>query len=483
MITNRIYEWAHSQPRKTAFINDGKIYDYAAFARAIEAARNFFERQELPLGKTAIILAESPGSAWILVMALRALGLDTIMVQSLAQADDLKLRNVACIVVSQNRQEALRLHGDLKMGAKLIVVPTAIFSTIFTGDLPVVAGYAPPFGGHILFTSGTTGGYKKLLLIGEHESGRNAARAQSYSLSIDTFYHASHFGLWTTVGFRMPSAVWHVGGSVVFETRHQPFTRFFSHPINFSILTPPMLKELIESTGNLQRNNSFELSITAGFLPSSLAETAIRHITEKVGIGFGSSELSTPVLLSRFTESSYWLASVADRIVQIVDENGYECRTNQEGELRVLLKDIDCNSYMDDPEASATVFRNGFFYPGDMAVRRGDGRVRILGRTVDVLNVQGAKVAVAPIELALQQMLGVDEVCLFSGLDEAGKDQLAVAIQADKELPRSALDAVTRKFPTFERVRFTVLKQFPRTETGTQKTQRAVLRKVVFPES
>src|SRR5262249_45825276 len=154
-----------------------------------------------------------------------------------------------------------------------------------------------------------------------------------------------------------------------------------------------------------------------------------------------------------------------------------------EGELRIPLTDIDCNSYLDDEEASAKVFRNGFFYPGDIAVRRADGRIRILGRVDDVVNVQGRKFAVTPIEHEIQQMLGVDEVCLFSGLNAAGNEELAVAIQSNRQLSRSEVEVVVRRCAPFETVRVMVFNEFPRTETETRKTRRSVLKKLVFGET
>ena len=78
-----------------------------------------------------------------------------------------------------------------------------------------------------------------------------------------------------------------------------------------------------------------------------------------------------------------------------------------------------------------------------------DGRVRILGRTADVLNMRGLKVAVAPVEMAEQRLLKVDEVCLFSGLDEMGKEELVVAVESDRELPGAELEQLTREFPSF----------------------------------
>src|SRR5262249_36178189 len=200
-------------------------------------------------------------------------------------------------------------------------------------------------------------------------------------------------------------------------------------------------------------------------------------------ITYGSSEMGATLLFSRFTATHdmHWLTPGDGRTIQIVDERGNEC---PEGELRIPLTDIDCTSYLDDPEASAKVFRNGFFYPGDLAVRRADGRIRILGRVDDVVNVQGIKYAVGPIEHEIQQLLGVDEVCLFSGLNAAGNEILAVAVQSSRQLSRSEVAAVVRPCAPFSgRGRGRVFREFPRTETGTRKTRRSVLKKLVFGET
>jgi acyl-CoA synthetase (AMP-forming)/AMP-acid ligase II len=88
----------------------------------------------------------------------------------------------------------------------------------------------------------------------------------------------------------------------------------------------------------------------------------------------------------------WWLEIVNDCNVEIVDELGRECLPDQEGQIRIKLKEIDVLSYMENDEVNRRIFRDGYFYPGDMAVKRSDGRIRI------VVNLQGAKVAVAPTE-------------------------------------------------------------------------------------
>jgi acyl-coenzyme A synthetase/AMP-(fatty) acid ligase len=481
MLLERIYEWARSRPKKTAIIDNDVPINYASFSRAIDAARRFLEPHALPAGRTAIVLFKSPLEGWILLLALRSLGLNTICVETIEIAERLKLRDVAFLVVAQSELNSHDLRAQTLTGTQVIVVPTTIYASVHTGEVPAIRLNNPPFGGHIIFTSGTTSGHKKLVLDSTFEDRRNETRARIYSFSKDTITNEVS-GLSNGTGAKSAPAVWHVGGCVVYDWRPDHFSRMFRHGVNSLKVPPFVLRKLVRSVRTSgPMNHDCELIIGAGFLSVSLAEEAISRVARRLMITYGSSEMGATLLLSRFTATHdmHWLAPGDGRTIQIVDERGNEC---PEGELRIPLTDIDCTSYLDDQEASAKVFRNGFFYPGDMAVRRADGRIRILGRVDDMVNVRGQKIAVAPIEHEIQQLLGVDEVCLFCGLNAAGNEELAVAIQSSRQLSRSEVEAVACRWPS-ERVRVTVFNEFPRTETGSRKTRRSVLKKLVFGET
>jgi acyl-coenzyme A synthetase/AMP-(fatty) acid ligase len=451
---------------------------YADFARSIERTRIFFETKNLPLGKTAIILQTPRLQVWLCVLALRALGLNTLCIRSIKEIETLKQKDITCCVVA----EADAWWESHSLRDLPVLTPEAIFSSGHSDDPLPEPNYAVQFGGHILLTSGTTGTYKKVFLDAANEDQRNAARAHAYRLTRNVVYHAAGLCLWTTIGFRMPLAVWHTGGCVITDFGDGLFQNFFHHDVNFSIITGPMLKQLVKCKGVRPIRENCELQITSGFLPMDLANAAMRRLTKNIGISYGSTELSTPAPLSRSSvegEELYWLAPV-DRKVRIVDENGDDCPPGQEGELRIQLRDFDCPSYLDDEKTSAKIFRDGFFCPGDIAVGRADGRVRVLGRAVDVLHLRGMKQAAAPYELAIQRALMVDEVCLFSGLNHAGEEELVVAIESDRTLPQSSVDQIARAFPEFERIRIAYIKDFPRVATGTEKIARTVLRNLVF---
>jgi acyl-coenzyme A synthetase/AMP-(fatty) acid ligase len=487
MITNRIYEWAHSQPTKLALIHSDVTISYATFARAIDASHRFFANQDLPAGHTAIVLVHNLADAWIIIMALRALGLNTISVESIAQAEALKLKNVACLVVTETERRFHTSHGSSPVGTKVITLPRAIFANIHTGDLPRHPVSAFPFGGHILFTSGTTGTYKKVMQKGAIEEKRNAVRANQLLFDRNTVAHLQAMPLWTGGGFKWPSAAWYAGGCVVLDQTQHLYSNFFKHNITHALLIPSTLKSLLEKHAGPRENqiNQIEFAVIGGFTPLKLAEQVVGELNSKLSCHYSSTESGSIIMYTHFRtkDDLYWFTPVSDRTIQIVDEFGNECPTGQEGRLGVLPTEIDCSSYLDDEEASAKVFRDGYFYPGDMAVRRADGRIRILGRADDVVNIQGRKAATAPIEQEIQDLLRVDEVCLFSGLNDQGIEELMIAIQSDRELPQSELDAVAGRFASFERVRFAILKEFPRTELGMRKVQRSVLRKLVFDKT
>ncbi|HEY7986015.1 MAG TPA: AMP-binding protein [Methylophilaceae bacterium] len=480
MITTQIYQWAREQPQRPAVVSNGTVIDYAHFWRLIEAARGFFAQQQLPEGHTAMVLLDRLMDSWVLTLALRSLGMDTVSVQHWGQAKNLRIKNLACLVTAQSVEDEYHLSGHV--ATKVIIVPGSIFAGCESGDLVFDQRYARPAGGHILYTSGTTGIYKQVMLGGAQEVKRNAARASSWGLDRHTVQHMSDFPLWTGAGFKQPLAVWHSGGCVVFEQGKDRYQRFFAYRPTKATMVESMLRQLLNAHTDRVASNEFELVFGAGFLSLGLAEASKIHLTGNISIHYGCTELATYVLHGRYQtrEDLYWMTPAIDRTVQVVDGNGVECAVGEEGELRVLLTDIDADAYLDDPAASADIFRDGYFYPGDIAVARADGRIRVLGRSADVLNVQGDKLAVTPMEAVIQQYLGIDEVCLFSGMNARGEDELVIAIQSDRVPEIADLQALHPNFKRFESVRVTAVKEFPRAESGMRKVQRTALRKMVF---
>lgn len=123
MFTDRVFAWARVQPEKLALLWNDMPLSYAMFARAIEACRRFFERQGLPHGGTAIVLFHNLSDAWVAVLALRALGMTTVAVPTVAEAEALALKDVACLVIAEADQGNHLPRGNGLAGPHASSVP------------------------------------------------------------------------------------------------------------------------------------------------------------------------------------------------------------------------------------------------------------------------------------------------------------------------------------------------------------------------
>src|SRR5262249_23314646 len=136
MLLERISEWARSYPNKTAVVYGDVAIDYASVVRGIDAARSFLEKRELPPGRTGIVLIKHPMDAWIVLFALRSLGLNTISIESFKWAEELKLRDIACVITTQADVTSRNIETSQFPGVPVILIPPAIFNNVLEGEIP-----------------------------------------------------------------------------------------------------------------------------------------------------------------------------------------------------------------------------------------------------------------------------------------------------------------------------------------------------------
>jgi acyl-CoA synthetase (AMP-forming)/AMP-acid ligase II len=477
MLLDQLRKQALAHPDKTALIDNGEQVDYARFLRTIETHRRYFAIHRLPVGNTAIVLIHDLARSWVVVTALRSLGLHTVSVNSMEQAEQLDIRDAVCIVIRRSERAPETLRGRSLAGLMGIALP----------EIPVdmAADPAPPeaqtlpFGGNILCTSGTTGSIKKIFFDGVHEPMRNAQAAREYGLDAETIYNNQDLAIFSALGCRIPPAVWTVGGCIIFDQRQDRLERLFSSGVNAAFVVPSLFNEMLDQAGRASPSQrGLRLFTAGGFLAASVYDRVKSVLSCSPTLVYGTTEIAAVVMSSRLEtpDDIHWLTPVPHRVTQVVDEDGNETAPGQEGELRTQLTTTDASGYMDDTQATAAKFRDGYFYPGDLAVRREDGRIRILGRNADVLDVGGEKMALAPLEQHIQRMLGVKEVCLFG----RGREELVIGIEAETAPPVETLRALEAKFPAFQSVRCVVVPAFPRASSGMAKVLRAQLRKRLF---
>ena len=139
------------------------------------------------------------------------------------------------------------------------------------------------------------------------------------------------------------------------------------------------------------------------------------------------------------------------------------------GEIEVRGENLFLG-YLNRPDATESVMRDGWFRTGDMAVRDPDGYVRIVGRrATDLIKSGGYKIGAGEIENALLEHPAVAEAAVTGEPDEdLGERIVAWVVPAGAEPTEEELaDHVARLLAPHKRprtVRF--LKSLPRNDMG-----------------
>jgi len=166
--------------------------------------------------------------------------------------------------------------------------------------------------------------------------------------------------------------------------------------------------------------------------------------------------------------------------LRVVDEDGNEVPGDGEtvGEI-VVRGNVVMKGYFDDPDATETAFRGGWFHSGDAAVVHPDGFVEIRDRLKDVIISGGENISSVELEGVLLRHPAVQEVAIVGLPDEKWGESPHgfVVLQAG----RAATEVELREFARQHLAGFKVPKGFsfvdelPKTATG--KIQKYVLRK------
>lgn len=463
-LTDLIFGWSDRTPDKAAIVVDGVPHSYRAFATAIAQARGYFAHRHLAGAGVAVVAVRSLLGFWVASLALRSLGLTTIAVHTADALAALPLPELRCVVVGAG-------DGGGFGGLDAFCAERGVPLVALAGEAPLDVGDSRPAdgpGGHILLTSATTGRQKMVLLEPSFEAGFLLARLDVSGMTQDSIVNLFDFGGWTGGGYKSSALAWMIGATVVVDQR-RPRELALNHPgITLSLMVPTMLDEVLAAPeGAFPRSETMWLSVTGGSLTQAQIDAAKARITPHLFSGLGATETVSFGFTPLHTpDDQRWHRIVPGVVVQVVDPEGRSAAVGEIGEVRVSSAGGP-TGYLNDEVASRTFFRDGFFYPGDLAIVRADGRMALQGRVTAVINVRGHKISPEPFEHNLREGLGVRDVCLFSMPDERGEEQIHVIVETPAPIATArlvqVLSPVLQGFPQAQ-VHFTPA--LPRNEMG-----------------
>jgi len=478
-IVETIFKTGRETPDKLAMIWGEQRLSYGAFAALIDAARRYLGALQPPVRGVAVLCAASVLDVWVLGLALRSLGVTTLAVRSLRDIPALALPDIGCVVISE--LDGLARAPDLaaEHGWRLISIPAGAFAAGADRSAPAPPLASPP-GGHILLTSGTTGAYKKILIDPASEAMNIPRRAAMFGVSERSVIDLFDFGAWTSAGYNMGVCAWGVGAAVAVWQGAGLHRSLASGEVTHAELHPELLRAILAAPKEaVRRNEAMALILISGALSRALWEEARARLTPRIFTCIAATETGpfcvTPI---ETAEDLQWHRVHPSRRVEVVNDSGAPAPAGQIGRVRVRLAD-NVRGYLHDEAATAAFFADGCFYTGDLGVFGPDGRLGLHGRVTEVINVDGDKVAAAPIEQALQDRLGVEGVCVFSMQGGDAGEQVHIAIEARRPIEQGELAAALgAHFPRFRGAHVHFVAALPRGAAG--KVDRGALRRLVL---
>ncbi|MBI2706511.1 MAG: AMP-binding protein [Actinobacteria bacterium] len=150
----------------------------------------------------------------------------------------------------------------------------------------------------------------------------------------------------------------------------------------------------------------------------TIAELTGKHIVERYGMTETCITCAVPASAPRPGTVGPPLPGVE---LRLLDDAGHDLRADDRqtmGEIAVRGPSVFLG-YLNRPDATAELVRDGWVRSGDMATRDRDGYLRIAGRrSTDIIKCGGFKIGAGEIESVLLEHPGVDEVAVKGVADE-----------------------------------------------------------------
>jgi len=300
----------------------------------------------------------------------------------------------------------------------------------------------------ILYTSGTTSDPKGAMHTHRSLMTHYAAcqyhlniRASDRSLAALPLYHSAQMHVFTMpmllsggysrmINTPTPDAILGLLAS-------DQLNAFFAPPtVWIALLHHPQF-----NPGKLQHMD--KLYYGASIMPGQI----VKELGEKLpGAGlyncYGQSEIAplATVLLpeehaDRPSSAGRPMQTVMTRIVDPV--TGKDCNPGEHGELVHRSPQLMVG-YWGKPEATAEVFKNGWFHSGDLGYQDDEGYIYIVDRIKDVVNTGGVLVASRDVEEALYQHESVAEVAVIGVPDEKWIEAICAIVVVKEGYPQDA---------------------------------------------
>jgi acyl-CoA synthetase (AMP-forming)/AMP-acid ligase II/aryl carrier-like protein len=196
---------------------------------------------------------------------------------------------------------------------------------------------------------------------------------------------------------------------------------------------PSMLQALVEQverTADGPRHRLRAVRSCSSALPPALAARLETALGVPVVEAYGMTEAAHQIASNPLPPATRKVGSVGVATgpeIAVHDAGGRPLPTGEVGEV-VLRGPSVITAYVENPAADAAAFTNGWFHTGDLGYLDADGYLVLVGRSKEMINRAGEKIAPREVEDVLLDHPAVTAAAVFSVPDRRLGEQVAAAV-------------------------------------------------------
>jgi len=476
MTVRAILSHAAAPPSVPAIIRNGQALGYPALARNVAQFAQALRESGLAPGNAAAVECVDPCLHLLLLLACEWLGVGTVSLIASDLPSKPSLLGHMDLVLTERPADVRGARRILAVDQTWVRRALALSGNA-GAPAPVVA--ADLF--RLVRTSGTTGMPKYAWLRRDAHEGRVAAW-----LGLHAFAPGHRYLVATPFSFNAvyvdAFAALRAGASLVFELRVALAQALAEHAITHVKLLPLRIRDTADRLpSDYAKRADLTVTSTGGPLAPALRRRTEARLAGRVRNVYGSNETGGVSIVE--ADNPTGIGTLLPGVeLEIVAESGAPVPSGATGRVRMRTPYM-VEDYLDDPAASAAMFRDGWFYPGDLGVLRGERRFELVSRADELMVVGGLKVLPAELEEKVVSRTDVSDAgaCTIRNAEGVEEVWIAVVYDApdDRDI-RQRLMPAFRDYP-YGAVHLVKLARIPRTDTG--KIRRAALKEAMIAAS